>query len=106
MPLTAAQIVTLANQNAKTSGMTSQAGQTLNTILQELCLTYDLAVAKKTFTFTFNISGTGSGPYLLPADYLRTQKGKQFYTVASQPYEMISIDQDEYDLLTQQPGFN
>src|SRR5262249_42906334 len=36
----------------------------------------------------------------------RTQQGKQFYTVAFQPYELSRIEQWEYDLLTQQPGFN
>lgn len=109
MALTAAQIVTLAAQRAKTPGMVSQAGQTLNTILSELCQNYDLDDARGSFTFNFNIgannNNTGSGPYLLPADYLRTRQGKQFYTVASQPYELIRIELDEYDLLTQQPGF-
>ena len=111
MPQTAAQIVNLANQNAKTPGMAALAGQTLNLILQELCMTYDFEVARGTTTFTLNVSsspgtGLGSGPYLLPADYLRTQQGKQFYTIAFQPYELTRIEQWEFDLLTQQPGFN
>lgn len=110
MPLTSAQIVTLANQKAKTPGMTSQAGQALNAILQELCQTYDLADARGTFTFFFNQgangTNTGQGPYILPADYLRTQGGKQFYTYNFQPYKMQVIEQWEWDLLTQQPGFN
>ena len=59
MALTAAQIVTLANQAAKTSGMTSQAGQKLNAILQDLCMTYDLAQARKLTTFTFNTGPAG-----------------------------------------------
>lgn len=109
MPLTASQIVTLANLEAKTPGMTQLAGQKLNAILSELCQTYDLDDARGSFTFNFNVgsnnNNTGSGPYLLPADYLRTQQGKQFYTVAFQPYELSRIEQWEYDLLTQQPGF-
>lgn len=111
MPLSSAQIVTLACQKAKTPGMIQQAGQQLNSILQELCQTYDLADARGTFNFTFNTSfvgGTnqGAGPYILPADYLRTQNGKQFYTYNFQPYKMQVVEQWEYDLLTQQPGFN
>lgn len=111
MPLSSAQIVTLAVQEAKTPGMVSQAGQLLNAILQELCQTYDLDDARGLFNFNFNVSNTGgintgTGPYLLPTDYLRTQRGRQFYTVSFQPYELTRIELDEYDLLTQQPGFN
>jgi hypothetical protein len=111
MPQTAAQIVNLANQIAKTPAFSALAGQKLNAILQELCQTYDFEAARGTTTFQLNFSnspgtGLGSGPYLLPADYLRTQQGKQFYTVAFQPYELTRIEQWEYDLLTQQPGFN
>jgi hypothetical protein len=110
MPLGANQIVTLACQAARTPGMVGQAGQKLNTILQELCMTYDFDVARSSFTFNFNTSSQGginigTGPYILPADYLRTNQGKQFYTVSFQPYELIRIELEEYDLLTQQPGF-
>jgi hypothetical protein len=109
MALTAAQIVTLAIQAAKTPGFTSQAGQKLNTILQELCQTYDIAQARSTFTFNFNTgpagTNSGVGPYSLPADYLRTQNGKQFYTYNGQPYFMTRIELWEWDALIQQPGF-
>jgi hypothetical protein len=109
MPLTAAQIVTLACQKAKTPGMVSQAGQQLNVVLNELCRTYDIAEARKTATLTFNIGApavnNGTGPYLLPADYLRTQNGKQFYLYNGQPYFMTRCEQWEYDALIQQPGF-
>src|SRR6266852_2523137 len=107
--LTAQQIVVLANQIAKTPGFTSQAGQRLNDILQELCMTYDIAQARKTFTFTFNTgpngTNSGTGPYLLPPDFLRNQQGKQFYLYNGQPYFMTRIEQWEYDALIQQPGF-
>jgi hypothetical protein len=110
MALTSAQIVTLACQIAKTPGMVQQAGQRLNTILQELCQNYDLDDARSFTTITFNVGlsgpNIGTGPYALPADYLRTQRGRQFYSVAFQPYELSRIELDEYDLLTQQPGFN
>lgn len=109
MPLTSAQIISLANQQAKCPSFTSQAGQKLNTILEELCRTYDLAQSKKLFNFTFNTgppsTNSGTGPYLLPADYLRTQNGKQFYIYNGQPYFMTRIEQWEYDALIQQPGF-
>lgn len=101
--LTAQQIVTLANQAAKTPGMTTQAGQKLNVILQELCMTYDIAQTRKTVNINFQVGVTG--PYLLPPDYLRTQNGKQFYLYNGQPYFMTDIDQWEYDALIQQPGF-
>lgn len=103
MPLTSAQIVTVACQIAKTSGMVVTAGQKLNAILNELCQTYDFDLARgAAFTFPFT---TSSGPYALPADYLRTDKGKQFYTYNGQPYSMTRIELWEYDLLVQQLGF-
>jgi hypothetical protein len=110
MPLSSAQIVTLATQRAKAPGFIVQAGQALNAILSELCQTYDLDDTRATFTFTFNVQtapgfGLQSGPYSLPANYLRTQGGKQFYTYNFQQYKMTRIEQWEYDILTQQPGF-
>src|SRR5258708_19399182 len=108
--LTAAQIVNLANQIAKTPGFTALAGQKLNAILQELCMTYDFEVARATTTYVLNVSnspgtGLGSGPYLLPANYLRTQMGKQFYTVAFQPYELPRIYHWNSNFPTHPPGF-
>jgi hypothetical protein len=105
MSLTAAQIVTLANQAAHTPAFTSQAGQKLNAILQELCQTYDVAQARNIFTFSFTTGPTATGPYNLPTDYLRTQNGKQFYLYNGQPYFMTRIELWEYDALIQQPGF-
>src|SRR5258706_2035157 len=109
MPLTSAQIVTLACQAAKTEGMVIQAGQNLNAILQELNQTYDIVDARAVVTITTNTgpagTNSGTGPYLLPADYLRTQNGKQFYLFNGQPYFMTRIEQWEYDALIQQPGF-
>jgi len=103
MPLTSQQIVALANQAAKTDGFASQAGQKLNTILAELCMTYDIAQARTTVQMVFQV-GNG-GPYNLPPDYLRTQNGKQFYLYNGQPYFMTCVDEWEYDALIQQPGF-
>lgn len=111
MPLTAAQIVSLACQEAKCPGFTSQAGQFLNATLQDLCQNYDLDAALGTFTFSFNsATGQGSGPYTLPADYLRTQvkdgKDEFFYTIQGVPYPLIQVTKAEYDWMVQTPGFS
>ena len=48
MALQAQQIITLAVQKAGAPGFLLQAGQLLNSILGDLCETYDLDVAKAT----------------------------------------------------------
>ena len=110
MPLTAAQIVTLACQDAKCPGFTSQGGQFLNAALQDYCQNYDLDAALGSFNFSFNSAvGQGSGPYTLPADYLRTQvkdgKDEFFYTINGVPYPLIQCTKAEYDWMVQTPGF-
>ena len=82
--------------------MVSQAGQKLNTILQDLCQNYDLELARGVTLLTFTNS---SGPYTLPTDYLRARKGMIFYMFQGVPYSPVSIDLSEYDLLVQQAGF-
>jgi len=111
MPLTSAQIVTLATQDAKCPGFTLQAGQFLNAALQDYCQLYDLDAALGSFIFSFNsVTGQGSGPYTLPADYLRTQvkdgKDEFFYTIQGVPYPLIQCTKAEYDWMVQTPGFN
>lgn len=110
MPLTAAQIVNLACQDAKCPGFTSQGGMFLNAALQDICQNYDHPLWETTTLFTFNgVTGQGSGPYALPADYLRTKvldgKDQCFYTINGVPYPMIQITKAEYDWLVQTPGF-
>lgn len=113
MALTAQQIVTLACQAARCPGYTSQGGQLLNVILQELCQTYDFDAAKRLFTFNFNPGATmlvgnstpGGGPYFLPADYLRAAGDKAVYwSLLGVPYPMIPIDLAEFDMTVQQSG--
>lgn len=112
MALTAAQIVTLACQVAKCPGYVSQAGQMLNAILADLSQTYDFEVARGTFYFNFQPgliapvgnSIFGSGPYPLPADYLRAQKDGVFWTLLGVPYFMVSCDISEFDQQVQQAG--
>lgn len=103
MSLTAAQICTIARQVAKCPGFTELSGELLNSILSNLCQTYDLDVARGTNTITLTAS---TGPYDLAADYLRTRQGEMFYLVSGVPYVMISISLEEYDRLVQQAGIN
>jgi hypothetical protein len=108
MPLTATQIVTLACQEAKCPGFTQQAGQFLNATLQDFCQNYDLDACLGSNPFNLG-TNPGSGPYPLPADYLRTQvkdgKDEIFYTIQGVPYPLIQITKAEYDWLVQTPGF-
>jgi hypothetical protein len=100
---------------AKVPGYTAQAGQLLNSILSDLCQTYDLDVAKGTFNFNFNpgLQPTGNypnlqpgaGPYPLPADFLRMVDDKDaMWFLLGVPYPMIPCDLSEYDNLVQQAG--
>src|SRR5258708_40202010 len=98
--LTAAQIVNLANQIAKTPGFTALAGQKLNAILQELCMTYDFEVAPPTKTHCLKFShspatGMGSGPLLLTTNELRRPLGQQCDIGASPPFILSAIGQFE-----------
>lgn len=101
MALTAAQIVTLACQDAKVPGFTQQAGASLNILLQDLCQNYDFDVSRTVVTIPL----TGKfGPFVLPADYLRATQNGVFYTVNQTPYFMVSIDLWEFDALPKQSG--
>ena len=131
MALTLTQIVTLATQTAKCLSWTSQAGQLLNTVLDELCEGYDLDVSRGVYQFNF-ISGlssqlagspwssgfssgfgsgvaaaqnaTQSGPYSMPTDWLRANKNDVFYTIQGVKYVMIPVSMAEFDSLVQQAG--
>lgn len=104
MALTNAQIISLACQIAKCPGMIVQAGMLYNAILDDLCQTYDFDVARGTFLFNFSGIGGGSGPFPLPADYLRALMDEVFYTVSGVPMPMVSINLSEYDALVQTAG--
>ena len=111
MALQAQQIVSLALQIAKAPGYTSQGGQLLNAILQELCQSYDFVVARKSIQFNFNTGATdflgyqpGCGPNLLPADYLRAEHKAAFYNISGTIYKMINVEQQEFDAFVQSPG--
>ena len=97
----AQQICVSATQKAGAPGMLPQAGMALNAILSDLCQTFDLDVAKS--VVVMNIA-SGSGPYSLPATYLRTLPGEVFVTYNNVPYPLVAIDLAEFDALIQQPG--
>lgn len=85
--------------------MVSQAGQFLNSVLSDLCQTYDFAVALGTANVSLLIS-SGSGPYPLPEDYLRMAQNEVIYYVQGVPYVMVNIDLAEFDALVQQAGIS
>jgi hypothetical protein len=103
--LTAAQICSLARETAKCPGYTTQSGQLLNVILEELAQDYDFDVIKGSYSFNFNTGGpTGSGPYPLPSDWYRGIDKAIFYTINGVPYPMVNISYTEYQNLVQQSG--
>lgn len=114
MAYTAAQICTRAIAQANGKGAPVAAGQYLNLALQELCQTYDFDVARGTATGQFNPSSTttssypnnvaGSGPYNLPADYLRVDQDEAMWFLNGVPYPMIPCDLSEYDAKVQTAG--
>lgn len=113
MALTAAQLVVNANKAAKTPGMAAQCGQFLNMVLGDLCRTWDFELAARTYYGNFNPglsapmgnSLFGSGPYPLPADFLRMKDEKAaFWTLLGVVYPMIPCDLSEFDMLVQQAG--
>lgn len=107
MPLTAAQICTRAAQIARVPGFATQAGQSLNFVLSDLCQTYDFSITKKTYSFNFNASqlnSLGQAFQNLPDDYLRGIRNECFYVISGVPYPMIPMDQEEGDMLVQQAG--
>ena len=110
MALTAAQIINISCQIANVPGFTSQALQVLNAVLQELLQDYDFLTIRKSFNFQFSTSASGlgyapgSGPNLLPADFLRLHRNGSFYQIFQVPYVMIGVNQEEFDTFVQQPG--
>ncbi len=113
MALTAAQLISLSTQDAKVPGYTAQALNFLNMILGDLCQTYDFEIAAKTVYGFFDPglmaavgnSLYGSGPYMLPADFLRMKDDKSaFWTLLGVVYPMIPCDLSEFDMLVQQAG--
>ena len=109
MPLTAAQICTRACQIARAPGFLSQAGDSLNYVLQELCRRLRFRPTRKTFNFTFNtaqLNSNGQAYQNLPADYLRVIRNECFDEISGVPDPMIHYDLNESDLLVEQAGLS
>src|SRR5258708_12155262 len=107
MPLSAAQICARAAQIARVPGFLTQAGDSLNIVLQELCQDYDFALARKTYQFNFNtgqLNSLGQAYQDFPADFLRAIRNECFYFISGVPYPMIPLDLSEFDMLVQQAG--
>lgn len=98
--LSASQIVTKACAIAKAPGFTQIGGQDLNLVLQDLVLHRDLKMLRQQETITVQIGS--NGPFLLPANYLRTYD--LFYTVNNFPYFLFPMSQDQYDALFKDPS--
>lgn len=84
--LTAAQICTLVGQIAKCPGMSSQIGQSMNTVLVSLALQQDLDLVRRQTTITLT-TGASPSSYALPSNYLRARKF--FYYIDGSPFDMI-----------------
>lgn len=125
MTLPCNQIIALAAEAAHSPGKLLQGQDLLNSILSDLCQTYDIAAARGQFIFNFVPSLTaplplpqtpasqfGSGPYFMPADYLRLSGssgsvGAQrsfLWWLNGVPYPVIPSDLAEFDLQVQQGG--
>lgn len=119
--LTAEILIARANQTAKTNRYAAQGLEFLNSILSDLCETYDFALARGVYQFNFNPALStmyGSGPYPLPLDYLRTSGSSGARGVsksawylyptpafpAGQPIYMVPIDLAEFDQYPQFPS--
>lgn len=120
MALSYQQIITLACQIAKCPRYTSQAGQLIAAILDELIEDYDFDIARGSTNFNFDTAATGplgyapgSGPNLMPADFLRVRNDNPeaddsgaFYMISGVPYPMTAVVQTEFDAFVQQAGLN
>lgn len=110
MALTAAQVINIATQIANVPGFTSQALQLLNAILQELAQDYDFLTIRASYNFNFDTAASGlgyapgSGPNLMPANFLRLHRNGGFYQIFQVPYKLIGVTQEEFDTFVQQPG--
>ena len=108
MPLTAAQICSLAQQDARCPGFTTQAGNLLNMILSDLCQQYDFDLARQVYQFTFNpsqLNFQNQAYQNLPSNYLRGIRNGSYYIISGVPYPMIPCDfVEEYNMLVEFVG--
>ena len=116
MALTLEQLINLACIEAKGPAYNVLAGQYLNLILQELAQDYQIVGNEGWLTGQFTVTGPtpdvhsanvvkGSGPYALPSDFLRMDRGDFFWQLGGINYFPTPLDKPEFDNLVQQPGF-
>lgn len=98
--LTAAQIVTKACAIAKAPGFITQGGQDLNLVLNDLVLHRDLKLNR--YSSSISVTSGSTGPFNLPADYLRTYD--LFYSINGQKYFLRPVSTLEYDANFQSAG--
>ena len=98
--LTAAQIVAKACGIAKAPGFTAQGGQDLNLVLADLVLHRQLKVNRYSSTVTASAGSTG--PFSLPADYLRTYD--LWYAIDGMPFFLRPASTEQYDAAFQSSG--
>jgi hypothetical protein len=108
VPLTAAQIVQQACQNAQAPGWTTQASNFLNLILQDLYQNYDTTASQKDFYFTLPTTVDSRGRCIMsfPADYLRAKPMDCFYWIQGVPYQLIPQDLAEMDMMVVTAGLS
>lgn len=98
--LTAAQICTKARGIAKCTGYSTQSGEDLNLVLNDLVLHRDLKLNR--YPGTIAVTAGTNGPFDLPDDYLRTYD--LFYTLNGLPYFLTPAGLDQYDSLFKDPS--
>lgn len=98
--INATNICTLARTIAKCPGYTSQSGQCLNLVLNDLVLHRNLKMLRQ--TTTINITIGSNGPFTLPTNYLRVYD--LFYTVNNFPYFLFPMSQEQFDQLFKDPS--
>ena len=116
MALTVEQLIALACQDANCPAYLTQGGQKLNLILQELAQDYNFSTAQGWISGNFGtgVGGvvnsanvvSGSGPFQLPADFLRFDFHDFFWQNGGINYFPTPLDIDEFDALVQQAGFS
>jgi hypothetical protein len=104
--LQAQQIVSDACSIAKGPGFKASAGRMLNMILSELCQNYDIELARGIAPVVVGSGGVGSGPYLLPTDYLRAARDAGIYLISGVPFRLINVDLAEFDIMIQAGGIS
>lgn len=105
MPLTYAEIVDLAGQEAKVPGFVTQTGFHLNMVLEDLALNYDFdLIVNETFTITTGTVTPPEGPYDLPPDYNRHVAEQVRFIFQGTPYNLYQKSLSDFKEYFVGPG--